>query len=364
MLRRGGELPSVTLAYETYGELSAERDNAVLVFHALTGSQHAAGYNPEVLGVQERWNDDCWTGWWDEFIGPGKAIDTSRYFVICVNYLGGCYGSTGPLSIDPNTQRPYGGSFPWITLADIVDSQMRLIDHLGIERLHAAVGGSLGGMMALSLATRYPERVKTVIPIASGLTVTVLQRIHNFEQICAIEFDPAFRGGDYYGSHGPQRGLALARMIGHKTFVSLETMEQRARQELSGGESFGQYELTHHIESYMLHQGNKFVKRFDANTYLCIMGVWQSVDLLQDAGCESFAELLAPCRNQRFMVFSIDSDICYLPHEQQVLVRELRHASVTVRHVTIHSEKGHDSFLLEPELFMPHLSHSLDDGWW
>jgi len=141
-------------------------------------------------------------------------------------------------------------------------------------------------------------------------------------------------------------------------------MEQRARQELTGGESFGQYQLTHHIESYMLHQGSKFVRRFDANTYLCNMGVWQSVDLLGDAGCTCYEELLSPCRNLRFMVFSIDSDVCYYPSEQQLLVRELRQLGISVRHVTLHYEKGHDSFLLEPELFMPHLYHSLDNGWW
>ena len=364
VLKSGRVLSHATLAYETYGELAANKDNAVLVFHALTGSQHAAGYNPSVPGLGERWTEDCRVGWWDEFIGPGKGIDTNRYFVICVNYLGGCYGSTGPLSLNPETDRPYGGSFPWITLADIVDSQMKLIDHLGIERLHAVIGGSLGGMMALSLASRYPERVKTVVPIASGLCVTVLQRIHNFEQICAIEFDPAFCGGDYYGTKGPQKGLALARMIGHKTFVSLETMEQRALQLLLGGENFGQYQITHRIESYMLAKGTKFVKRFDANTYLCILGVWQSVDLLRDAGCETYAELFERCRSQRFMVFSIDSDACYYTEEQERLVRELRQASVDVRYVTIHSQKGHDSFLLEPELFMPHLSHSLHDAWW
>lgn len=363
-LRRGGVLPEALLAYETYGALSNERDNAVLVFHALTGSQHAAGINHAVPGVGTRWTGDIHTGWWDDFVGPGKAIDTNRFFVICANYLGGCYGSTGPLSENPQTSRPYGGSFPWITLADIVDSQVKLLDHLGIEKLHSVTGGSLGGMMAISLATRYPKRVKTVIPIASGLTVTMLQRIHNFEQISAIEFDPAFHGGDYYGSTGPEKGLALARMIGHKTFVSLEAMEQRARQALFGNENFGQYQLTHSIESYMLHQGLKFVKRFDANTYLCIMGVWQTVDLLGDAGCSSYAELLAPCREQRFMVFSIDSDVCYFPEEQEVLVKELKQASVQTRYVTIHSDKGHDSFLLEPELFRPHLSHSLEAAWW
>ncbi|NMC61713.1 MAG: homoserine O-acetyltransferase [SAR324 cluster bacterium] len=359
-LKKGGFLKEALLAYETFGELNSAKNNAILVFHALTGSQHIAGYNPTVNGVAELWTDDCHIGWWDDFVGPAKALDTNRFFVICCNYLGGCYGSTGPRSIDPDTGRPYGGSFPWITLADIVDSQVKLLDHLGIDTLHAVVGGSLGGMMCLSLATRYPERVRLVIPIATGANVTILQRILNFEQICAIEFDPEFRSGDYYGYPGPEKGLALARIIGHKTFVSLDMMAERARQEViqKDGE-FGQYRLTHSVESYMLHQGNKFVKRFDANAYLCLMGVWQSVDLLSDANCNDFVELFSRCRNQHFMIFSIDSDVCFYPQEQKELVLNLRKAKVPWRHITVHSLKGHDSFLLEPELFAPHLRDTL-----
>ena len=241
---------------------------------------------------------------------------------------------------------------------------MQLLDHLGIQRLHAVVGTSLGGMAAISFATRYPQRVGIVMPIGSGLMVTSLQRIHNFEQICAIEFDTDFCGGDYYGTDGPQKGLALARMIGHKTFVSLETIEVRARKMLNREYDFGQYELTHQIESYMLHQGRKFVRRFDANTYLCLMGVWQSIDLLADAAVSSFGELFEPCRSQRFMVFSIDSDVCFFPEEQSFMVKELRAAKVPVRYVTVHSQKGHDSFLTEAELFVPHLSHALEEDWW
>lgn len=363
-LRQGGILPEVTLAYEMYGTLNPQKDNAILVFHALTGSQHAAGFNSSIPGVGERWSEECHIGWWEDFIGPEKAIDTNKYCAICINYLGGCYGSTGPLSLNPLTGKPYGGSFPWITLADIVDSQMLLLDRLGIEKLHATIGGSLGGLMTLSLATRFPDRVKIVIPIATGVKTTMLQRIHNFEQICAIEFDPAFHGGDYYGTSGPAKGLALARMVGHKTFVSLDTMEQRARTEFLGNEHFGQYQLTHSIESYMLHQGTKFVTRFDANTYLCLMGVWQTVDLLGDAKQDNFQDLFSVCRNQNFMVFSIDSDVCFFPEEQMAMVQELKHAKVATRYLTIHSDNGHDSFLLEPELFSPYISHALEDGWW
>ena len=363
-LRRGGVLPQARIAYETYGTLNSAKDNAVLVFHALSGSQHAAGINNVIPGVGSLWTEECRIGWWDDFIGPGKAINTDHFFVVCANYLGGCYGSTGPSSINPDTERPWGGSFPWITVSDIVDTQMLLLKHLGINRLHAAIGGSLGGLMCLDLAVRYPEQVKIVIPVASGLTVTVLQRIHNFEQIYAIEHDPNFRSGDYYKGPAPVHGLALARMIGHKTFVSLKVLEERARAEVvTKNGDFGQYQITHAVESYMLHQGRKFVQRFDANTYLCISGVWQSFDLLKETGCSSFEEAFSRCRAQRYMVFSIDSDVCYYPQEQVSMTRELKRAKVPVRHITVHSDKGHDSFLLEPELFAPHLSYSLENGW-
>ena len=205
-LHDGSRLAPLTLAYEIYGDLNEQRSNAVLVFHALSGSQHAAGFNDDVPGLGEKWNEDVHTGWWDSFIGPGKALDTSEIAVICVNYVGSCYGSTGPSSTNPATGKPYGSAFPRINLADVVDSQVALLDHLGIERLHAVIGGSVGGLMALSLATRYPERVDVVIPIAAGLTVTALQRIHNFEQSLAIENDPMFNGGDYYEGPRPDRG--------------------------------------------------------------------------------------------------------------------------------------------------------------
>ncbi|MEO6908516.1 MAG: alpha/beta fold hydrolase, partial [Abditibacteriaceae bacterium] len=203
-LQSGARLSHAQLAYETYGTLNENGDNAVLVFHALTGSHHAAGFTeslPAQAGksAQSFWTEECRVGWWNEFIGPGKSIDTDRFFVICANYLGGCYGSTGPSSIDPETGNSYGSRFPKITVADIADSQMRLADHLGITRLHTVVGASLGGMLALSVATRYPKRVQTVIPIATCWRVPPLQRLLNFEQIFAIESDASFNRGDYIG---------------------------------------------------------------------------------------------------------------------------------------------------------------------
>jgi homoserine O-acetyltransferase len=360
----GEYIDEVTIAYETYGELDAERSNAILVFHALTGSQHAAGYNQAVPGLGSRWTAECQSGWWDGFIGPGKALNTKQFFVICANYLGGCYGSTGPSSIEPATGRPYGSRFPRITFADIIDTQMRLLEHLRIDRLHAIIGASTGGLLTMSLATRYPEMVDIVIPIASGTRVTALQTIHNFEQITAIENDPNFRNGDYYDSAPPATGLRLARMIGHKTFVSLEAMQERARLETIGrNEGPGTYAIADPVESYMWHQGEKFVSRFDANSYLRITEAWQHFDLAAEAGAETEADLFTRCKHQRYMLFTIDSDVCFYPEEQAELALYLKDADVPHRRITVHSDKGHDSFLLEPPLYAPHLIDTLTNDW-
>ncbi len=364
VLEDGSSLPGLTLAYELYGTVNEARDNVILVFHALTGSQHAAGVNPAVPGVGERWTEECQLGWWDGFVGPGRALDTDRFAVLCINYLGGCYGSTGPASENPVTGQPYGGAFPAITIDDIVDSQVWLLDRLGIDRLHAVTGASIGALMCLSLATRYPDRVDVVIPIAGGLEVTALQFIHNFEQTNAIINDPNFNGGDYYGGKSPDRGLALARMIGHKTFVSLAAMQERARSEVVDPHEASEYiSIGHPIESYLWHQGQKFVARFDANSYLRLMEAWQGFDLLTSVGAESFEEALRACKDQSFMVFSIDSDVCFYPEEQERMMQVLKSAGVPARRITVHSEKGHDSFLLEPSLFAPHLRQTLEQPW-
>lgn len=362
-LQNGGTFGPVTLAYETYGALSPARDNAILVFHALSGSQHAAGFNPEVPGVGDRWTEECRIGWWDDFIGPGRAFDTDRFYVICANYLGGCYGSTGPASIDPATGRPYGGSFPMITISDIVDSQICLLDELGIRTLRAVTGASIGGMLSANLAVRHPDRVRLVIPISSSLTPSILQRVHNFEQIYAIEEDPLYRGGDYYDGPAPHKGLALARMIAHKSYISLKTIADRARSEIVHRESDMQrYDLTLPVESYMLHQGQKFVHRFDANSYLRIVAAWQYFDLLKDAGAADYGELFARCRDQRYLIFSIDTDVCFYPEEQAEMVQVLKDCHIPCEHVTIRSDKGHDAFLLEHDQFKPHLQFALTEG--
>jgi homoserine O-acetyltransferase len=361
VFRTKEKLAPVTLAYETYGELSPARDNAILVFHALSGSQHAAGYNPAVPGVGRLWTEETHQGWWDAFIGPGKALDTKRFFVVCANFVGGCYGSSGPTSRNPKTGKPYGRAFPTVMLGDVVDSQVHLLDHLGIRRLHAVVGGSLGGMCALNFAVRYPDRVDRVIPIASGCSVSILQRIYNYEQICAIEEDKHFGGGHYYDGQRPERGLALARMISHKTFVSLEMMADRARREVVRPEQDKDkwYWLAHPVESYLRNQGFKFVKRFDANTYLRIIDAWQRFDLLKETRKKTLEDVFAACRKQTFLVFTISGDECFRPSQQDELCHVLRKARVHFRHITVHSEKGHDAFLIEPDLFTPHIDYFL-----
>jgi homoserine O-acetyltransferase len=212
------------------------------------------------------------------------------------------------------------------------------------------------------MATRYPEKAKIVIPIACSHEVTVLQRIHNFEQVYAIEADPCFRGGDYYGGPIPRKGLALARMIAHKTYISLQVMENRARGEVvRQEEDLERYEITHPVESYMLHQGQKFVDRFDANTYVRIMEAWQKADLVADTGAQDTREVFSRCGDQRFLIFSIDSDVCSYPEEQAALEQILKECHLPVQHITVHSDKGHDAFLLEPELFTPYLSYTLEE---
>ena len=364
-LRDGGTLPQVRIAYETWGELNADRSNAILVCHALSGSHHAAGRNPSIEGVGSLWQEELHAGWWEDMIGPGKAIDTNKHFVICANYLGGCYGSTGPGSINPETGRHWGSSFPAVTATDQVNALALLLDELGIGTLHAVVGPSVGGLVALTFATRLPERVRNVIAIASGFKTTVLNRLILFEQILAIENDPHFNGGDYYEGEAPTYGLALARMISHKTFVHLNSIERRARKDVvQPDDVLAWYKVRDQFQSYMLHQGKKFVQRFDANTYLRIIDLWSRFDATLEGDAETPAALFQRSRaaNQRWLVFSIDSDFCFYPEEQAELVKHLERAKVDCMHITVHSEKGHDSFLLEPNLYTPHIAWMLERG--
>jgi len=363
ILRSGETLLEASLSYETYGKLNHRRDNAILLFHALTGSQHAAGFNPAVEGVGELWTKDCQTGWWDRFIGPGKALDTDKFFIVCANYLGGCYGSTGPASLNPHTSAPYGPLFPRIGFSDIVDSQVKLLDHLGIETALGVMGSSTGGQLALNFALRYPDRVRVVIPIAAGLETTPLQKILILEQIYAIETDGNFAGGNYYQGDRPSLGMAHARIISHKTFIAADIIDKRVQpNDHNSAQSLepGWYRFNHPLESYMLHQGQKFARRFDANSYLRILDAWSSFNLLTDSDSPDYATLFGRCRNHRFLIFSIDSDACFPPVEQERLAQQLNKAKVPVTRITVHSEKGHDSFLLEPDLYSPHIRSALD----
>ncbi|MGC4015393.1 MAG: homoserine O-acetyltransferase [Luteolibacter sp.] len=358
-LRDGGEMEEVTLAYETWGELNKDGSNAILLFHALSGSHHAAGFNPDIEAIDGIWQPELHEGWWSDMIGPGLALDTNRYFIICANYLGGCYGSSGPASSNPETGKPWGSKFPHVTAADQVEVQARLLDDFGIEKLVAVIGPSVGGLLALAFATRFPHRVSNVISIASGYKTTVLNRLVLFEQILAIENDRNFNGGDYYDGAPPLYGLALARMISHKTFVHLDAIERRARQDVvQPDDVLAWYRVRDQFQSYMLHQGKKFVKRFDANTYLRINDMWSRFDGALEGDAGSPEDLFARAKDagQKWLVFSIDSDFCFYPEEQAELVSHLEKAKVDVMHITVHSDKGHDSFLLEPNLYTPHIA--------
>ena len=260
-LELGGRLPAVTVAYETYGQPSPAKDNALLICHAISGDSHVAKHDDK---------DD--PGWWDIVVGPGKAIDTDRYFVICPNILGGCRGTTGPGSPNPETGTPYGQDFPTITVGDMVEVQRRLLDHIGVEQLHAVVGGSIGGHQSLSWATRFPERVRHVILLASSPRLTSQALAFDVVGRNAIRRDPHYHGGQYYGEkRGPKVGLAIARMIGHITYLSREAMTQKfeATRLQPRGEAI-EFEKTFSVGSYLGHQGQKFVERFDANSYIAL----------------------------------------------------------------------------------------------
>lgn len=351
-LHDGQDFGPITIAYETYGTLNEAKDNAILIFHALSGSQHVLGFNPEVPGTEDRWNEECQTGWWDDFVGPGKTIDTDQFFVVCANYLGGCYGTTGPSSINPETGKEYGGDFPQFSFGDIVDSQIPLFDALGISKFHAAIGSSLGGMLVMNFAVRYAERVNRVIPVACGIESTTLTRVHNLEQILAIENDPNYCNGHYYDGQAPLRGLALARMISHKTFVSLHAMEARMTDKCDQEQDeFSWYKIRTPLESYILHQGRKFLRRFDANTYLYLIAGWTNFNLARDLGTSDYNEVFSGCRHQNYLLFSIDSDCCFYPEEQKFLNDKLVAAGIKTEFISVSSDKGHDSFLLEPDLY-------------
>ena len=362
-LEAGESLSKYELCYSTFGELNSDKSNVILLFHALSGSHNVTGHDAEGPPNNPYWNNDSYDGWWNELVGEGKAVDTSKYCIISFNYLGGCYGSTGPSSINLETGKPYGGSFPQVSIADQALAAKTLINSLGIEALHAVIGPSVGGLCALDFATRFPELSPRVGLFASGVKTTVLTRLILFEQIIAIENDQHFNGGDYYEGEDPWLGLALARMISHKTFVHIDAFERRAKQEIKQHEDIlSWYKLQDPFQSYMLHQGKKFVQRFDPNTYLRIIDMWSRFNLLKDRNGTPKTTVFEKAKqyDQKYLVYSIDSDFCFYPEEQRELVATLEEAGMNVTHLTVHSDKGHDSFLLEPDLYAPQLKHLLE----
>lgn len=334
----GRRLASYELVVETYGELNAARSNAVLICHALSGNHHAAGF---------RSVDDAKPGWWDDYIGPGKPIDTRYFYVVCLNNLGGCHGSTGPRTINPETGLRWGKHFPPLRVRDWVLSQARLADRLGIEQWAAVIGGSLGGMNAMRWALEYPARVRHCVVIASALKLTAQNIAFNEIARRAIRSDPDFRDGDF-AEHGvvPRNGLALARMVGHVTYLSHALMGQRFGRELRSG-SFArglEVPVEFKVESYLHYQGDKFAESFDANTYLLITKMLDYFDLAREYGDDPAAAFRAA--RARFLVVSFTSDWRFAPQRSQEIVQALVAANRDVAYACIDSDMGHDAFLL------------------
>jgi len=342
MLDCGRSLSPVTIAYMTYGTLNAARTNAILVCHALTGDQFAASDHP-ITGKP---------GWWSTMVGPGKPIDTDRFFVICANVIGGCMGSTGPTETDPATGKPYGLDFPLITIGDMVRSQKMLIDHLGIEQLLAVVGGSMGGMQVLQWAAAYPERVFSAIPMATGARHSAQNIAFHEVGRQAIMADPEWRGGAYLEADtNPAKGLAVARMAAHITYLSEAALHRKFGRNLQNRDkvTYG-FDADFQIESYLRYQGSTFVDRFDANSYLYITRAMDYFDLAADYG-----GVLANAfkgTSTRFCVVAFSSDWLFPPSENRQIVHALNAAAANVSFVEIETDKGHDAFLLdEPEMF-------------
>jgi len=335
-LQCGETLPGFQLVYETYGRLNQQRSNAVLVCHALSGHHHAAGYHRV---------EDKRPGWWDTCIGPGKPIDTSRFFVVSLNNLGGCHGSTGPISINPTSGRPYGPDFPKITVGDWVRSQTALADHLGIEQFAAVIGGSLGGMQALQWSIDFPERLRAAVLIASASRLSAQNIAFNEIARQAIMSDPEFHAGHYRAKGtNPDMGLMLARMVGHITYLSDDGMRQKFGRELKSGDLRIGRDVEFQVESYLHHQGRSFSQTFDANTYLLMT---RALDFFDPAGAYQDDLVVALARARcRFLVVSFSTDWRFSVERSQELVDALVRARRNVASAIIDTEHGHDSFLL------------------
>jgi homoserine O-acetyltransferase len=335
--RSGAVLPCYELVYETYGTLNRDKSNAILVCHALSGHHHVAGYYAD---------DPNNVGWWDTMIGPGKPVDTNKFFVVGLNNLGGCHGSTGPSSINPGTGKPYGAGFPMVTVEDWVESQARLADLLGIRQFAAVMGGSLGGMQALQWSLSYPERVRHVLAIATAPHLTAENIAFNDVARNAILTDPDFHGGSFY-EHGvvPRRGLRLARMLGHITYLSDDVMADKFGRELRSGKLDYGYDIEFEIESYLRHQGDKFAAYFDANTYLLMTKALDYFDPAHECG-GNLDKAFAVARAS-FLVLSFTTDWRFSPERSRTLVKSLLHNRLDVSYGEITSTHGHDSFLIQ-----------------
>jgi len=335
--RSGATLDSYDLVYETYGTLNAARSNAVLICHALNASHHVAGYYAD---------DPKNVGWWDNMIGPGKPVDTDRFFVIGVNNLGSCFGSTGPASLDPLTGKPYGSRFPVVTCEDWVASQARLADRLGIERFAAVMGGSLGGMQAIAWSTAFPDRIANAVAVAATSKLSAQNIAFNEVARRAIVTDPDFHGGDYY-EYGvkPKRGLRLARMIGHITYLSDDAMMEKFGRVLRSNQIGYHFDVDFEVESYLRYQSDKFAEYFDANTYLLITRALDYYDPARDFDHDLAAALAAA--QARFLVVSFTSDWRFAPEHSREIVKALLDNRRDVSYAEIDAPHGHDAFLLD-----------------
>jgi homoserine O-acetyltransferase len=336
-LRSGAMMDAYDLVYETYGRLNADRSNAVLVCHALNAAHHVAGFYA---------NDPENVGWWDNMIGPGKPVDTNRFFVVGVNNLGGCHGSTGPMSLNPRTGKPWGADFPVVTVEDWVATQARLADHLGIRRFAAVMGGSLGAMQALAWTYSHPERVRHALVIACAPNLSAQNIAFNEVARQAIITDPDFHGGHYYERNTrPTRGLRVARMVGHITYLSDDEMASKFGRQLKSGKLNYTFDSEFEIESYLRYQGGKFSEYFDANTYLRITKALDYFDPALDHG-GNLAKALSPAK-ANFLVVSFTTDWRFSPQRSREIVKALLDNRCGVSYAEINAPHGHDAFLLE-----------------
>ncbi|MCP4023780.1 MAG: homoserine O-acetyltransferase [Desulfobacteraceae bacterium] len=336
-LESGSSIGPVTVCYETCGTLNQDKSNVILVLHALSGDAHVAGYYHA---------QDPKPGWWDIMVGPGKAMDTDRYYIICSNILGSCMGSTGPSSVDPDTDKAFATDFPMITIGDMVQCQKALMDHLGIEKILCAIGGSVGGMQVLEWCVRYPEMIASAIPIATTTRHSALAIAFNEVARQAIMADPNWNQGHYYGKEKPDMGLAIARMIGHITYLSDEAMRLKFGRKLQNRSALSfEFGAEFQVESYLQYQGNKFIERFDANSFLYITKAADYFDLARDYGKGSLVKAFTKA-NTKFLVVSFTSDWLYPTYQSKEMVKAMKKNDLDVSFCEIDAQWGHDAFLL------------------